>query len=203
MRARAMGIGVAFVAIALSAAPSDGGALAASLPRAPAAADSDPIAMIRARYEQIQAGLPRYRRTEHELPGYSPQGAALEGYFAGDELRKMRARFYGEGGRALVEYYLWKHELIFVFRQEERYERPLSAQGPGAAAGHVVSRTESRFYFVGGRLYRWVDSTGRPRPLDTQAAREWDGTLGDDARIFSLCAAAAANDTTYCRAPVE
>ncbi|HEX8096459.1 MAG TPA: hypothetical protein VF507_00425 [Pyrinomonadaceae bacterium] len=113
----------------------------------------DEIDAIRAHYATINKGVARYRKVKKDLSGYSTEGGTLEAYFDGASVKKIVATFYGEGGKAVEEYYYWDDQLIFVYRKESRYSAPSS--------GKVVSATEDRFYFNGGRLIRWVEGKGK------------------------------------------
>ena len=69
---------------------------------------------------------------------------------------KIVANHYGEGGKSYEEYYYNVGKLIFMFRNDQHYDKPLS--------GKVVRTEESRFYFDNDRLVRWVDEKGNPAP---------------------------------------
>jgi hypothetical protein len=129
-------------------------------PSVKALAAVDAIDTIRSRYTQINKNLSRYRKVKKELSGYSAEGGALEAYFDGDSIRKIVANHYGESGRAVEEFYYWDERLIFVFRKDFRYDKPLS--------GRTVSSQENRFYFDNNRLIRWIGENGKQIP-STQA----------------------------------
>jgi len=118
-----------------------------------AAADQtveEKVKAIRARYDEVEKGLSSCRQVKRNLMGESTEGGELTAWLAGQSLRKLSAKFYGEMGQALEEYYLWDDRLFFVLRVESRYDKPLS--------GVVKSKTEERFYFADGALIRWLDS---------------------------------------------
>lgn len=64
--------------------------------------------------------------------------------------------YYGESGRALEEYYYRDGKLIFVYRKDSSYNKPMS--------GRVVRVEEDRFYFNDGQLIRWVGQGGKQVP---------------------------------------
>jgi len=66
---------------------------------------------------------------------------------------KIAATFFGETGRSTEEYYYWDGKLIFVFRREARYDKPLS--------GKIVATKESRLYFKDDKMIRWIDENGK------------------------------------------
>jgi hypothetical protein len=117
-----------------------------------AAADQtveEKVKAIRARYEEVEKGLSQCKQVKRDLPGESTEGGELIAWLAGQSLRKLSAKFYGETGQALEEYYFWDDRLFFVLRVESRYDKPLS--------GVVKTKTEERFYFADGGLIRWLD----------------------------------------------
>jgi hypothetical protein len=118
-----------------------------------ASAGADEIAAIRSRYATINKNLKSYRTVKKEISGHSTEGGELVAYFDGDVIKKIVAAHYGETGKATEEYYFWNNELMFVFRRDSRYDRPLS--------GKVVATEENRFYFGAGRLIRWIDKKGK------------------------------------------
>jgi uncharacterized protein YxeA len=111
------------------------------------------IQSIRQEYAKINRGLRKYRKVRKDLDGFSAEGGELVAYFQGPNIVKIAATFYGESGKALEEYYYRDGKLIFVFRKDFRYNRPLS--------GKVVSTAENRFYFDNETLIRWIDENGK------------------------------------------
>ncbi len=115
---------------------------------------SDPIQSIRARYAKINKLLARFKQVKKELSGFSAEGGELVAYLDGPAVAKIVATYFGEGGRSVEEYYYWNGDLIFAFRKEFTYDKPLS--------GKVVRTREDRFYFDNNRLVRWIDQKGKP-----------------------------------------
>ena len=118
-----------------------------------AKAQSDAIETIRQHYAAINKNVTLYRRARKDLSGYSEEGGALIAYFHGPTIMKIAATFFGETGRSTEEYYYWDGKLIFVFRREARYDKPLS--------GKIVATKESRFYFKDDKMIRWIDENGK------------------------------------------
>jgi hypothetical protein len=117
------------------------------------------VKSIRAKYAEIESELKDCREVKRDLPNESAEGGELTAYFKGATLRKLSARFFGETGKALEEFYFAENDLIFVLRAETRYTKPNS--------GVVKNKTEQRFYFADGKLIRWLnpdnkDVTGDP-----------------------------------------
>jgi len=118
----------------------------------------DPIESIRQHYASINQNVNRYRRVKKNLSGFSAEGGELLAYFHGPSVMKMVATFFGESGRAVEEYYFWNGTLIFVFRTDNRYDKPF---------GKVVSKIENRFYFKDDKLIRWLDEKGKEVASDS------------------------------------
>lgn len=115
------------------------------------------IQSIRQQYAAINKRASRYRKVKKELSGFSLEGGELVAHFDGPAIVKLVAIHYGEIGRSSEEYYYAKGKLIFVFRKDYRYDRPLS--------GKVVGTKENRFYFHNEGLVRWINETGKPVTL--------------------------------------
>lgn len=116
------------------------------------------VTSIRAKYAEIERELKDCRQVKRDLPDESAEGGELTAYFKGAILRKLSARFFGETGKALEEYYFVENELIFVLRVDTRYTKPNS--------GVVRNKTEQRFYFAGGKLIRWLNPDNKDVTAD-------------------------------------
>lgn len=114
---------------------------------------TDAIQSIRQQYAAINKRVTRYKKVRKELSGFSAEGGELIAYFDGPAIVKIAATYYGEGGRADEEYYYQSTKLIFVYRKDSTYNRPLS--------GKVIKTSENRFYFENDRLIRWVNETSK------------------------------------------
>lgn len=113
----------------------------------------DPILSIRQKYTAINKHQAKYRQVKKELSGFSAEGGELVAHFDGRSIMKIVATYYGESGKAREEYYYSGGQLIFVFRKEFAYDKPLS--------GRVAGTREDRFYFNNDKLIKWSDENGR------------------------------------------
>lgn len=113
----------------------------------------DPIKAIREQYATINKSAASYKSVKKELSGYSAEGGELVAYFDGPKLMKMVATHMGESGNAVEEYYYHDDRLIFVFRKDSIYDKPMS--------GKVARTAENRFYFGDDRLIRWIDENAK------------------------------------------
>ena len=154
--------------------------------------DPHVIAVIRGRFDMVERKLPMYDFVEHDLHGFSAEGGTLRGYFDETRLLKLTAQFLGESGRATEELYFDNGALAFVYRIDERYDRPLS--------GRVVRRVVTRYYLSRGQILRRVRVPTREEVASDfpwQSADE----LRRDARILARCARATEPEPKACEAP--
>ena len=138
------------------------------------AADSsveEKIKVIRGRYAEIEADLKNYRQVKRDLPGESTEGGELTAYLKDSSVRKLSAKFFGESGKALEEYYFWENQLFFVLRVDSAYTKPMS--------GVVKNKTEERYYFAGGKLIQWLDADKKPHALDAEAQKRGQELLAE------------------------
>jgi len=117
------------------------------------AQSNDPIETIRQHYAAINKNVTLYRRVKKDLSGYSEEGGELIAYFHGPTIMKIAATFFGETGKSTEDYYYWDGKLIFLFRREARYDKPLS--------GKIVATRENRLYFKDDKMIRWIDENGK------------------------------------------
>jgi hypothetical protein len=137
-----------FISLTTSGEPRAGLQTASGEARAAAAVQS-----IQREYAKINKRVSRYRKVKKELSGFSLEGGELVAYLDGPAVVKIVANHYGEMGRSVEEYYYANAKLIFIFRRDYQYDKPLS--------GKVVRTQESRFYFQNDRLFRWIDEDGK------------------------------------------
>jgi hypothetical protein len=96
----------------------------------------DASASVDARAAGIDSQAPRMRRDTVTVQGLSTEGAGLEAAYSGSALRRLRAEFVGETGRA-VETFYFDSALFLVRRTDFRYDAPHS--------GRIVDSTTSRY----------------------------------------------------------
>jgi hypothetical protein len=112
----------------------------------------DSIPAIRRRYASINKNLARYKAVKKELAGFSTEGGELTAYFDGAAIVKIAVTNNGETNSFFEEFYYSNDKLIFVYRKQEIYDEPMSK---------VVRIKESRFYFGGDKLIRWVNENAK------------------------------------------
>src|SRR3954470_13951538 len=142
-----------------------------------AAQTADPIETIRQHYAQINRNAPNYRKVKKNLSGFSAEGGEMIAYFHGPTVTKIAATYRGESGKSTEEFYYWDGKLIFVFRTESRYSKPLS--------GKVVATSESRFYFANDQLIRWIDESGKQVAAGSASWEEKQKEYLKTSKLFS------------------
>lgn len=146
------------------------------LPLVQAQNSRDSVRVVRQRYAVINQDLAKYRTVKKELEGFSTEGGELTAYTEGTAIRKIVARFQGESGRALEEYYYWDDKLQFVYRKEETYSAPMS--------GKVTNSVETRSYFQNGELIRWLNSKVKPMRRGSDQYTEHETRCLRNSEIF-------------------
>ena len=148
------------------------------------------VSAIRGRFGIVERKLPTYDIVEHDLLGFSAEGGTLRAYFDGPQLQKLTAEFLGESGRATEEFYFANGEPVFVYRVDERYDRPLT--------GRVVLRVATRYYLSRGQILRRVRVPTRPG--DDSGDFPWQSVdeLRRDAVLLARCAKATEPDPKEC-----
>jgi hypothetical protein len=147
---------------------------------------SQTVAQARQTYAQIERNLKHLRRAETDLSGYSVEGGSLVAHFENGTVRKLQARYLGEAGRAVEEYYFAGGRLFFVLRTELRYDKPLSTTVEGGTGtGNVAKRMQNRSYFAQGKLVRWVDQDGKIRSTGKDFLNQEREILAQARRLLS------------------
>lgn len=137
----------------------------------------DSIESIRQSYAAINRNIGKYRRVKKQLSGFSAEGGELTAYLDGPNIVKIVANYYGESGKAFEEYYYQGGKLIFVYRKDSRYNKPMS--------GRVVRTEEDRFYFNDGQLIRWVSNGGKQVPSSNSEYQKRQINYLENSRLFT------------------
>jgi len=137
----------------------------------------DAIQLIRQQYAAINKRGTRYKKVRKELSGFSAEGGQLFAYFDGPAIAKIAATYYGESGRTDEEYYYQNGKLIFVYRKESTYSRPMS--------GKVIRTTENRFYFQNDQLIKWLDENGQDVSAGSESQKQQDDSLATSNRFLT------------------
>lgn len=111
------------------------------------------IKSIRNEVNLINKSAKDYTKTKKDVEGISLEGAEATYFASGKDLKKIVVKAYGETYNAVTELYYQGEELIFVYRKFNSYDTQIGMKPPPK----VVSVKESRFYFAGGKLIKFLD----------------------------------------------
>lgn len=136
----------------------------------------DEIQSIRQSYAAINKNIRRYRSLKKQLSGFSTEGGEMTAYLDGSKVVKVVANYYGESGRALEEYYYRDGNLIFIYRKDSTYSKPMS--------GRVTRIDEDRFYFNNGQLIRWIGQGGKQVPSSDSEYQKRQTDYLENSKLF-------------------
>ncbi|ARS38678.1 hypothetical protein CA265_02890 [Sphingobacteriaceae bacterium GW460-11-11-14-LB5] len=109
------------------------------------------IKKIQTDFLAINKQLSLYRKKTKDAPGVSAEGGEVTGYYDKNTLKKMHCVFYGETGRAEVDYYLNNKGLFFVFRKEIFYDKPMYVKG-----SKIKNTVETRYYIHSNKVVKSI-----------------------------------------------
>lgn len=112
------------------------------------------LQQIRQVYQEVNQHIASYRMKDVYMEGISTEGATLQGYYAGDTLRLMVQDVMGEMYKYRLEVYYEADTPVFYYERWYLYEVPLFDP---AFDVHKSKVSETRGYFTGGKMIRWID----------------------------------------------
>lgn len=106
----------------------------------------------------------------------STEGGQVNYYYGKQGLEKIVARQFGETGQVLIEYYLLKDKLSFVFQKSYRYNRPLFYDSASMKMNddnqvfdfELSEIIEDRSYFKNGKLLHQINSQDCGAPFSDE-----------------------------------
>ncbi len=114
---------------------------------------SKQVLAIRNEVDSINKSAKKYTKTTKNVEGISLEGTEATYFVSGKELKKITAKSYGETYKATTEFYYQADKLIFVYRKFQSYDTQVGMNPPPK----VVSTKESRFYFVNGKMIKFLN----------------------------------------------
>lgn len=132
----------------------------------------DTIAVIRNEYTRINNLSSKMRIVKKDIADESTEGGELKKFYLGDSLKKTILVFYGEMGIVINEYYFSDAKLIFSYKVEKWYNKPMSMDG-----SKIERVEENRFYFFDQKLIRWVKNNGKIEDRSLYSVKEKDVLL--------------------------
>ena len=113
------------------------------------ATDTAKLNFIKRQFVQINRNLKSYKKIEKTDTAQMAEGNIVLLFYSDKELKKIAARYYGETGKALQEYYFSDNKLIFCYYADYHYNMPIHETG----GGKVVSTKEKRIYLDKSRIF--------------------------------------------------
>jgi hypothetical protein len=96
-------------------------------------------------------------RSTVNIDALTSEGGSMEVYREpSGAVRKLVVAGLGYVGRDISEYYLENEQLRFLYQRVEFYNRPMTEVRVSEL--RIASSRDQRFYFVDGKLIRWLDS---------------------------------------------
>ncbi|WP_259068696.1 hypothetical protein HDF24_07275 [Mucilaginibacter sp. X4EP1] len=111
--------------------------------------DTARLSFIRTQYAHINDNLKLYKKKTIEDTAKTTEGNEVVRFYKGPEIKKIKAMYYGETGKALDEYYFYNGKLIFYFKAEYHYNMPINVNG-----SKITSVKETRYYFNDDQLVK-------------------------------------------------
>lgn len=132
---------------------------------------------IRKKYQAIRSSLKSYDTVFREEMEESTEGGQITGYYNKKELKHIEAIYFGETGKAEIEYYFDDGLLLFVFEKHYTYNRPVYwdkkwAQEYNDTVIFDCSKTvirEARYYFHKERMIRLMNNEKTEVDLSVEA----------------------------------
>ena len=109
------------------------------------------IRKIQSDFLAINKQLGRYQKKTRDAPDMSTEGGEVIGYYDKNSLKKIQCVFYGETGRAEVDYYLNNKGLFFVFRKQIFYDKPMYLKN-----FKIKNTNETRYYLYGAKVIKSI-----------------------------------------------
>lgn len=122
------------------------------------------------------------------IEGESAEGGEAAFYYTDKGLEKVIARYYGEMGQELIEYYLLNGQLSFVFEKEYRYNRPLFYDAKAMKENNDTEAfdlrkskiTMTRNYFENGNIILISNNAGHGSGISMDYPDEQEKKIKED-----------------------
>ena len=111
--------------------------------------DTAKINFVKTQFAAINNNLSSFKKVDVEDTAENTEGNEVVKYFSGNEIKKIKAVYYGETGKATDEYYFFNNKLIFYYRAIYRYDVPIYANNGKVKA---ILSEETRYYFNGDKM---------------------------------------------------
>ena len=127
------------------------------------------ILEIRNLYNKTQSELSTFNTKTIDDLENSSEGGELTKYETKLGIRLIRTKYYGSIGKSITEYYYQNDQVYFVFKTDYQYNAPPTQPEYDDSRTEIA---ESRFYFEGPKLIRWITQDGKHQNLELPKAEE-------------------------------
>ncbi len=141
--------------------------------------DSIAIRQIKKNYARVNT-TKKWTRIDTIDIHRSTEGGVMYVFYQGDSIKMIRERDYGEMAQGVIEFYLLRGQLSFVFCRMINYNRPIywdSAAMKEEKDSEVFDFKKSKIvdtrYYFNAKMVRWIDGDGKMHDLhDDDFAKE-------------------------------
>ncbi|TRX60692.1 hypothetical protein FNH22_06510 [Fulvivirga sp. M361] len=113
---------------------------------------------IRKLYKETQDNKSTYKKLTQDDFENSSEGGELTAFKDSKEVRLIKAKYYGHMGQSESEYYYLNNKICFIFRKDFSYNMPPTQPDYD---DNKTTLKESRYYFWGGKMIRWITPDGK------------------------------------------
>ncbi len=134
-----------------------------------AIAQDQRILEIRKLYNETQAALSDFNTVTIDDYENSSEGGKLTKFENKLGIKLIKTEYYGSIGKSLTEYYYRNGEVYFIFKTDYQYNAPPTVPEYDETK---TEKAESRFYFDGTKLIRWITPDGQSQNLKLPISKE-------------------------------
>lgn len=109
------------------------------------------IKKIKSDFTLINNQLKFYKKKMKDAFGMSAEGGVVTGYYNKAALKKIHCVFYGETGKAEIDYYFNNKNLFFFYKKETVYDKPIYLKD-----FKIKNSIENRYYLSGNNVIKAI-----------------------------------------------
>ncbi|MCX2493364.1 hypothetical protein OQX63_07760 [Pedobacter sp. PF22-3] len=109
------------------------------------------IKKIKSDFASINKKLKFYKKKKRDAFGMSAEGGVVTGYYSKAALKKIHCVFYGETGKAEIDYYFNNKNLFFLYKKETVYDKPIYLKD-----FKIKNSIETRYYLFGNKVIKAI-----------------------------------------------
>lgn len=102
-------------------------------------------------FKLLSSDLSSYEKVQAKSLGQSAEGASIEYYYSGSELKAAKSVYYGETSKTEIKYYFKSPTSYSAKLTEYFYSAPIYIEG-----SEIATTNESKYVVCGGELMRGI-----------------------------------------------